>query len=53
MNSTLVSLSWKATCLRARGKVSRLWEEFSKNMQTTGVPLRVIWIASGFDERDR
>ena len=26
-------------------------EEFSKSMQTRGVPLRVIWIASGRDER--
>jgi len=24
-------------------------EEFSKSMQTTGVPLRVIWIAGSFD----
>jgi len=26
-------------------------EEFSKSMQNAGVPLRVIWIASGCDER--
>ena len=26
-------------------------EEFSKSMQTIGVPLRVVWIGSSFDER--
>jgi len=26
-------------------------EEFSKSMQTAGVPLRVIWIASSCDEQ--